>query len=491
MHSKKLLFLLLFLSACSNKKTELLWGNALDKIGSQSSPKATDINNDGVLDVIMGAGENEYQSSENGIIALDGKTGELIWQHESIDQVYGSATLLDINADGIQDVFIGGRSNQFYALNGATGENIWQWTYAYENEPKLKYAKYNFHNAVLIPDQTGDKIQDLLVVCGGNSKAEPNSLINRFTGVLMILDSKNGKVIAADTMPDGLESYMPPLYIHEQEAIIFGTGGETINGSLYKTQLLDLLKGDISQAKVIASDTSGHGFIAPCVAVDLNDDGQLDIAAISHGSYIYAIDGKTSKSLWALNIPDTESSNGFAVGYFNSDKTPDLFTFVSKGVWPESTGSVQIVIDGKTGEKYYSNSLGCTGFSSPVVYDLNHDGTDEAIISINEYDCNKGFISEAKLDISTRLIAMDFKNNQIHTIDQQTKFKNIFSTPYIGDMDDDGFLDIVHTQYFSPNSILLSFMGMKVKRISTNIKLQNEVKWGAYMGSNGDGIFRK
>lgn len=490
MHYKKLAYLLLILSACSTKKTELVWGKSLDQIGSQSSPRVTNINNDDVLDIIIGAGKNEYQASESGIIALDGKTGEIIWRHESTDQVYDSATLLDVNEDGIKDVFIGGRSNQFYAINGATGENIWQWNFTYENHPKLKYAKFNFHNAVLIPDQTNDNLEDLLVVCGGNSKAEPNSMANRFPGLLMILDSKNGKIVAVDTMPDGLESYMPPLYISESQSIFFGTGGETINGKLYKTTLSDLVKGDISQAKVLASDTSGHGFIAPSVAVDLNNDGQLDIVAISHGSYIYAIDGKTSKSIWQLNVPNTESSNGFAIGHFNSDKTPDLFTFVSKGVWPESKGSVQIVIDGKTGKITYTNSLGCTGFSSPVVYDLNHDGIDEAIISINEYDCDKGFISNTELEVSTRLIAIDFKNNKIQTIDQQPKFKNIFSTPYIGDMDGDNYLDIVHCQYFNPTANLLAFIGMKVKRISTSIKMSEPVKWGAYMGTDGTGVFR-
>jgi len=490
MHIKKLLFVFLILASCSTKKTELLWGNPLDQIGSQSSPKAIDINQDGVLDIVIGAGRNEYQSSDKGVIALDGKTGEILWQHESIDQVYGSATLLDITGDGIQDVFIGGRSNQFYAINGSNGENIWKWNYTYEHDSKLKYAKYNFHNAVLVPDQTNDQLEDLLVVCGGNSKADPNSKNNRFSGLLMLLNSKNGEVIAVDTMPDGLESYMPPLFIKDNQSIIFGTGGETINGKLYQTTLSALKAGDISKAKVLTEDSSGHGFIAPCVAVDLNMDGVLDIAAISHGSNMYAIDGKTSKTLWHTNIPETESSNGFAVGFFNEDKTPDLFTFVSKGVWPQSTGSVQILLDGKTGKKIYSNSLGCTGFSSPVVYDLNHDGVDEAIISINEYDCAAGFTSNSKLDISTRLLAIDFRNNRIQTIDQQQRFKNIFSTPYIGDMDDDGYLDIVHCQYFCPNSILLSFMGMKVKRISTSIKMRNDVKWGAYMGSDGSGVFR-
>lgn len=480
--------------SCSSKKTELTWTKNIPVLGSQSSPKTADLNNDGILDIIMGAGKNEYQTSDQGVLAFDGKTGETIWKHATIDQIYGSATLLDVNADNVKDVFIGGRSNQFYAIDGKTGKSIWKWEYKYENHPKLKNAKYNFHNAVIIPDQNNDNIEDLLVVTGGNSKAAPNTSENRYAGILMILNSKDGSVIAADTMPDGRESYMPPLYFKQPdgtENIVFGTGGETIDGNLYRCTLADLKNNDISQSIVISADTSGHGYIAPSVAVDLNDDDYYDVVSISHGSHISAIDGKNNAILWTQNVPNTESSNGFSVGNFNGDKTPDLFTFVSEGVWPQSTGSFQIMLDGKTGKIGYTNTLGCTGFSSPVIYDLNDDGTDEAIISINEYDCELGFTSPEDIEVKTSLLALDFKSNRIQNIEELPLFKNIFSTPWIGDLDNDGYLDIIHCQYFSPNANLLAFLGMQVKRISTSIKMDASVKWGAYMGTDGNGVFTK
>lgn len=483
---------LFILAGCSSKKTELAWKKSLARIGSQSSPKATDLNKDGVLDIVLGAGENEYMRTARGIIALDGKTGELLWSHPAIDQVYGSATFLDINKDGINDIFIGGRSNQFYAINGSDGKTIWNWEFNYEDDPILKYARYNFHNSVLLPDQDEDGLQDLLVQCGGNSKAEPNSSLDRFPGVLMILSSSTGKVIAADTMPDGKESYMPPIYFKQpdgKEKIVFGTGGETISGNLYLADLQDLKNTKLSNSQIIASETD-HGFIAPTVAVDINADGFQDLIAISHGSSIFAISGKDQTILWQQKVENTESSNGFSIGNFTGDETPDFFTFVSKGVWPQSKGSVQIMLDGKTGKIAYSNALGCTGFSSPSIYDLTHDGIDEAILSINEYDCDRGFTSEDELEVNNRLIAIDFSNKSIQTIDQQARFKNIFSTPYLGDMDGDNYLDIVYCQYFSPTANLLAFFGMEVKRISTGIKVKDPVKWGAYMGSDGSGVWK-
>lgn len=484
----------LLLTTCtSRKKSELIWKKNLPRIGSQSSPRATDLNGDGTLDIVIGAGENEFQHSPQGILAIDGATGELLWQAESLDQVYGSATLYDVTGDGIDDVFIGGRSPHFRALNGKNGHLLWEYEYQYDSHPVLRHARFNFNNSALVPDQNGDGLRDLLTVNGGNSLAAPYSVENRHPGVLILFDVKSGNILAADTMPDGGESYMSPVCFSVDDShdpiIVFGTGGETISGHLYKSSLSALMKKQLSKATVIASE-KGHGFIAPPVVADINGDEYPDIVAISHGSSVFAIDGKNNTPLWMQKIPDTESSNSFAVGYFNRDEVPDFFTFVSKGQWPNSTGSLQIMLDGKDGRIAFMDSIGCTGFSSPVVYDINRDGTDEAIISINEYDCALGFTGESPRLIENKLIAINFNSHSIQTIDQAQGFKNIFTTPWIGDMDDDGYLDVVHCQYFH-TADLLSFLGMTIKRIATPIKMRDDVLWGSYMGTRGDGIFRK
>ena len=141
-----------------------------------------------------------------------------------------------------------------------------------------------------------------------------------------------------------------------------------------------------------------------------------DIIAITHGSTAYAIDGKNHGILWQQKIKDTECSNSFAVGNFTNDDVPDFFTFVSKGQWPNSTGSLQVLLNGKDGSIAYVDSLGCTGFSSPVVYDLNDDGVDEAIISINEYDCSVGFAGKSPNDIRSKLISIDFQERSYQVL---------------------------------------------------------------------------
>ena len=123
------------------------------------------------------------------------------------------------------------------------------------------------------------------------------------------------------------------------------------------------------------------------------------------------------------------------------------------------------------------------------MYDIDADGRDEAIISVNEFDCSVGFTGNTPVTIENKLIAVDFQTKSYKIIDQAVGFKNIFSTPWIGDLDDDGYLDVVHCQYYH-RSMLLSFLGMRVKRIDTPIRMRSTPVWGAYMSSAGDGIFK-
>ena len=102
----------------------LTWETFVDSIPTLSSPRSCDLNNDGVLDIIIGGG-TEGESSNYGVMAFDGIDGSLLWNATSRSELYGSPTFYDINSDGIKDVFITGREAQFLVFDGVTGSLLW------------------------------------------------------------------------------------------------------------------------------------------------------------------------------------------------------------------------------------------------------------------------------------------------------------------------------------------------------------------------------
>ena len=92
-------------------------------------------------------------------------------------------------------------------------------------------------------------------------------------------------------MPDNKESYYAPhiIGISGKEHVVFGTGGETIGGSIFIAPLEEFLEeGSLQNANAIVSD-SLKGFILNSVSTDLNNDGQADIvcAGMNGGTNIY------------------------------------------------------------------------------------------------------------------------------------------------------------------------------------------------------------
>ena len=457
-------------------------------LGTYSSPRTIDLNQDGILDVVIGAGANEFEKNEKGVLAINGINGKLLWAAPCTDQVVGSAVFLNINNDDIPDVVIGGRNAQLYGLNGKNGEQLWKYKRQSEEFNAYGYTRFNFYNPQVIADQDGDGVQDLLVTNGGNVLAKANDTNQRFPGVLLIMSGKDGSIINLDMMPDGKETYMSPLVADLENDgtldIIFGTGGETIGGSLYRTTLEELKNNNIKKATPLLTEEN-HGFFAPPALVDITDDGTLDIVGNWHGGKTYAINGATNKLIWQVEIPNTEASNSVAVGQFTSDSIPDFFTYTCMGVWPQNTGIIEFMINGATGEIERQDTLGCAGFSSPVASDFDNDGNDEALLSINQYDCEASNFNE----IEQLTLIFDFNDNQIRPLDVSTKSKNVGSTPWLGDLNNNGKLDVVMVKETNTPEVF-AFYGLRIKRLATEYPIKKLPTWGAYMGSDGTSIYR-
>jgi len=113
-----------------------------------------------------------------------------------------------------------------------------------------------------------------------------------------------------------------------------------------------------------------------------------------------------------------------------------------------------------------------------VVADLRGDGVEEVILSV-DYQVLDAL--GLKTFYST-LYAIDFTQPEAVSIVEGLPGHNVSSTPWAGDTDQDGFLDIVYCHGTNAKKTY-TFDGLRVTRLKTTIPIITPVKRGAYMGS--------
>ena len=469
---------LLSLMCISGFTQNLKWSTFIDTSTTFSSPRSVDLTNDGILDVVIGGGLDGLSQS-NGVNAINGADGSILWNFATNEEIFGSAKFMDINNDGIKDVFIGGRYGEFYAINGSTGSMIWEF-FPYPPTSSIDSGWFNFYNPQFIPDQNFDGTPDILVANGGDHSAPPWDTI-REPGMLLVIDALSGNVLAKDTMPDGEETYCAPVVVNYsgQLDIIYGSGGENDKGALWRVSLTDLMNNNLENSQMLASDPS-LGFIAPSSIADMNNDGILDIINQAYDGTIRCFDGSNNNLMWEVLNTGTESSSSPTIGNFIGDATPDVFNVIYKGAAPTFVEFYQILIDGATGDVAWKDSIGDLHYGSSAAIDLDLNGRDEVIISVNNHNGTS---------FTHQLLSIDFQNNLTTPIYSSDPGINLAVTPMIEDLDNNGYVDFI----FGYRADSLNPMGQNgffVKCLEgTNTIPGTGIAWGNYQGTNKDGHY--
>ncbi|MEM7574327.1 MAG: PQQ-binding-like beta-propeller repeat protein [Bacteroidota bacterium] len=480
-------FCLLWVFSCSQFEADN-WSVTIPKIGSSSSPVAVDLNKDGYLDIVIGGGAHEFENLEASILALDGKTGQILWQLSGHNQVVGTAILQDITGDGTDDVFIGGRSATFKAVNGETGELLWEYL-AYDDQ--LDYLNdttlLNFYTAQFVPDVDNDGFQDLLSAYGGFVKARPDDT-DRPGAYLILLSGKTGKTIRKIGVPDGKESYMSPL-VHDFGdglEVIYGTGGEDISGNLYRVKLDAIMAGDLHSSTILV-EGGEKGMIAPPVLVDITMDAVADIIVATVDGRLVAVDGKSSEQLWSATPPgDFDTYVMPAPGHFTGDdEIFDFFVSFGKGAWPNTDYTIHLLVDGSTGAIVSVDTLGSFQYASPVVADFNKDGKSDALICVNEIMLDINLIDTQEYRLNNFYVFPEGRDPVYTLIDAQVG-TNLGSTPLLSDLDHDGNLDLITAAMGDPLEFY-SFRGLRITRRELNVKTSS-ITYGGYMTKSVLGI---
>jgi len=478
---RQYLFFILFIGGSLSVSGQLnSWQAFVDSIPTLSSPRACDLNNDGILDIIIGGGTDGV-ASNHGIMAFNGADGSILWNRASRNEVFGSAIFQDITNDGIKDVFITGRQAQLLAINGANGQLLWDY-FPYGINP-ADSGLYNFYNPQFITDVNNDGFKDVLVANGGDHAA-PDWETDRPPGHVMVINSLTGSLIAKAVVPDSAETYCSPLVADIQGNgtpwVLYGTGGENLGGSFWACPLNDLIQFNSLANSIQLDSDPNKGFIAPAA---LAENGTLGFDIIIQGfnGKITKIKGSTLGMTWQFQLPSTESSAEPVLGNFvGGDNIPDVLAILFKGISPSYSDFYQVMLDGRTGQLSFKDSIGTLNYASANALDFNNDGRDEGLISVT-YSENGSF--------KHRLQKIDFTTNAITQIGTTKGGVNLGSTPLITDLDNDNQLDLVYVvKKDSLNPI--AWKGIYVNREELSVTTPNSgIAWGSYLGTINDGEY--
>jgi len=361
------------------------WHNMELDVSSEVTPVVIDVNKDGIddiiytyehftssLDIYYCVSSNAYTEAclrDTGhhvcgstVLAVSGYDGEIIWLRNLTRPVFGIQCSMDVNNDKEIDCFIIGRYAHWEAIDRHTGETLW------EVDKSTCFPAYNFYYPLPVRDFDGDGVTDIINIHGGDQTYKPDEK-DRSPSLIVVISGKTGKkLINPLVVPDGHESYMSPVRFYfpglRSEVVLFGTGGETIPGSLWAVtvdSIEELVKSDISIIPIKADgcqtnflfhidnyrpsfdDTiydfsnrdanlkcpsyghhspiankyhlclyelyksSSKGLIVPPVIIDMNGDTIKDILVQTFSSHVVLLDGKNGQIKWERNIPYSES----------------------------------------------------------------------------------------------------------------------------------------------------------------------------------------
>lgn len=468
--SQKVFLLLVFgLISIGLSAQTVLWTVQLNETMTFASPRTWDLTGDGVKDIVLADGvETE---SIGHVSAFDGVNGNLLWSVSRVGELFASPQFRKINGDELDDVIMAGRMQNLFCIDGPSGTLIWEFD-TLQVSP-TGHGWLQFYEPQSIADVTGDQLDDLVVINGGDPTAAPNQQ-ERVPGVLLLLDASDGSVVHQALMPDSAESYSSLVLIEgsgpETTYIYFGSGGETVQGSVWRTTLDQLMNDDISGSLELVSGVN-KGFIAPPVLADLTGDGTPDLIAAGMDGTLTLVNGLTSQVEWSFEDSELEIYAVPGIGDFNGDQQLDVLATFNHGAWPVYDFCVQAMFSGDDGAILRMDSVGLQ-ITSPLVYDIDTDGSDEAIIPYSE---SYGFDGSGQA-----IIKLDEPGFQ--PICYTTNSVNIASTPCWDDLDDDGDLEIIEVHFVDTFTVALQVW-------ETEIVTSTPLRWTAYHGTYHNGIY--
>lgn len=432
------------------------WAIDLEGCGV-SSPRTLHVDDDRVLDVVLGLGKEQLWGA---FVALSGKDGSVLWRVEVPDEVYATACLLQVDDDGVPDIVFGRRRflGGLMAISGRTGQKLWG-IRGSNDEP---IPDMHFNTAIPTPDVNGDGRTDVLALQGGGDDT------NRKPALLYLLSGTTGDILKRVAVPDGNESFFVPCLERlagepERWRLLIGTGGETLPGNLISLDFPELTER-------WRMPSEKKGFVAGGLLHDFDGDGVREALVSGFNGTTWIVNSDTGEQVAKLPHRRTETYVTPTVGRFDDDDVLDWVSGWSEGRWPVYRERTWLQwISGATGEVLAEHNRGVQTSSSPVVFDLDGDGLDEVLLVNNlAFEINKHDV-DCQLDL--------FGGGPGKPLLMSRRFNGYSAaTPWVGDLEGDGVLDLI-------------FVNLdQVRRIELGAAPATAVRWGEYRGADQRGV---
>lgn len=266
---------------------DVMWATKIysGSVYSQHGIDVLRINSDEVDDVVIGT-----TGGDRSIIALDGKTGEIIWYHQTHEYgdggwVYQVDATYDYNGDGTVDVLASTGDDsgdtgpkRVYCLDGLTGESIWE---CYTDGPNFSCKG--------VKDFTGDGHPDAIGGASTNWEDEGRVFgINGVDGSIEWTFVPGGtSVWAIEQLNDINDDGVPDIVVGD---------GVLSGGNVYYL--------DATNGIEIESSFLGHTINHFAKLDDIDGDGHPDILVAYGGDNGIALSGLDASTLWFESLMD-------------------------------------------------------------------------------------------------------------------------------------------------------------------------------------------
>jgi len=272
------------------------------------------------------------------------------WNFSTMDAIYSSAALFDVDKDLNLEVVVGSSDDHVYCLNASDGSYKW----AYETGGDIVSSP-----AIgdIYPGEAGDIQYEIAIGSTDNA--------------IYCLDgtptSSSGHVWWSYTTGGDVDS-SPVIYdvdLDGENEVIVGSE----DGNLY------CLAGFDGAVKWVFP-TDDHIYSSPAVG-DIDGDGNVEIVFGSWDFHIYCVDGATGSQVWRSIALSDISESSPALGDVNGDGILEVIT--------ASNDRTVLCLNGTTGNRIWGFQTNGEIFSSPAIADVDNDGDIEIVIGSNDY----------------------------------------------------------------------------------------------------------